>query len=717
MKWLLPATLFVAPALPFFLGACSSSKAKGDATAADASAGDAGIPQSIFIVPADVSSLKDTAFFDHPWPSDYRLDANGNILLAGVYNPFAEPIVTAYVTSLTGAIKGFSTAAYGYMRFATDLDPTSLPATPTDTLDPSATVQLINVDPSSPEHDKRHVAQVSFRQASGDYWQADTLVVGPALGYPLLPNTKYAIVVTRGVRSTAGAAIGPSPDLSAVLGLTATSSTNKPVHDLFAPALADVVALGIPASNIAHFTVFTTNDPTAELFKVVDLLPALVPAPTVLPNGAPGTSSFAGEDAGAANASSLVSDTADVSPGIYDVYQGWYGPAPNFQQGTAPYLDSGGNFVFDSSGNAVLQNTFPMRFTLVVPNAGPCPMPASGYPILLYAHGTGGDFRSVIDEENGVGDAMARQCIASMGIDEIFSGARPGAPAPGDPNAEGDEEVSFFNVGNPSAMRTNTRQSAIDIVTQARLFTETKMAIPAATAVTGKAIVFDPTKLLFMGHSQGGLSGPLYLASHASALGGVLSGSSSSVPITLLDKTSPSPSVAGLWLFLLGLTQPSDVAELTLFHPMMSFAQTVIDPIDPLVYMQYLIERPRPGHAPKSIYQTEGVNPDGTGDTYAPPQGIEVGSVAIGLPRQAPGVHTVVEEAWGGIGDLSIGSSGLAGNLADGGASGVLAQFVPAPNDDGHFVFFDVPACRLQAAQFAANLAASPQGKIPPLSH
>ena len=159
------------------------------------------------------------------------------------------------------------------MRFATDLDPTTLPAAPQDTLSATSfAMQLINIDPASPDHDKRSLAQVSWRQAAGDYWQADTLVVGPALGYPLRPNTKYAIVVTRGVKSTSGQAIGPSPDLSAVLGLTATSATNKPVHDLFAAALADVAALGIPAASIAHFTVFTTNDPTAETFKIVDQL-------------------------------------------------------------------------------------------------------------------------------------------------------------------------------------------------------------------------------------------------------------------------------------------------------------------------------------------------------------------------------------------------------------------------------------------------------------
>jgi hypothetical protein len=711
MKWWLPALAAVA----FSQSGCGSAGNGGtggdaslDATTAEGG-DDAGIPESIFVVPQSMSALADVDFFDHPWPSDYRRDANGNIVVTGYYNPFAEPIISLYIQAVTGAIHGFSIAADGYLRFATDLDPSTLPATPTDTLLPTSTVQLINVDPSSPEHDQRHLAQVYWQQAAGVYWQPDTLVVGPALGYPLLPNTKYAIVVTNGVRSTAGAPIGPSPDLSAVLGLTPTNATNQPVHDLFAPALADIAALGVVATSIAHFTYFTTNDPTAETFAIADNLAATVPAPAVLTD----------VDAGVGDGGSgttLQQNPSDVEQGVYDVYSGWYGPAPNYQEGVPPYTSAGGGFVFDPSGHAVLQNTFPMRFTLVVPNATPCPMPANGYPILMYGHGTGGDYRSIIEEGNSVGDAMARQCIASIGTDDIFHGARPGAPPLGDPNAETAEELAFFNFQNPPAMRTNTRQAAIDVVQEARLFTQTHLTIPATLSVTGAAIAFDPTKVLYMGHSQGSLNGPLYLAADTSARGGVLSGASSGVPITLLDKTSPSPSVAGLWLFAIGLTHPSDALELNLFHPMMSFAQMCMDPIDPLVYMAFLAQRPRPGHAPKSIYQTEGVFPDGGGDTYAPPHGIEVGSVAIGLPCEAPGLHPIAEEAWGGLGLVTIGDAGLSGNLADGGASGVLGQFEPPPGDDGHFVFFDVPQCRLQAAQFAANLAANPKGSVPPLS-
>ncbi len=700
-----------APPSPTNDGGPSTTSEGGSSDAGDASTSEAaGPPQSIFVVPAALTDLADVHFFDHPWPSDVRRDANGMIVLDGLYNPFGEPLITAYQSAVKGSIHGFSVAASGFLRFNTDLDPASLPASPPDTLAATSTVQLINVDANSPEHDQRHLAQLFWQQGAGDYWQPDTLAVMPALSYTLLPNTKYAIVVTRGVKAMDGTPVGPSPDLQEVLGLVTPTTRTQAAHDLYAPAVADLAALGIPSSNIAHLAVFTTNDPTAELFAIADDVKAKVAAPTVI------TDSDAGVAGG--DVSSWQYNAGDEESGVYDVYQGWYGPSPNYQQGTPPYASSGGNFVFDATGHAVVQNSFPVRFTLVVPNDPTnCPMPASGYPILMYEHGTGGDWRSLIEEYNSVGDAMARQCIASIGTDEIFHGARPGAPAIGDPNAESDEEVAFFNFQIPTAMRTNTRQSAIDYVQEARLFSETKVTVPAGVSHTGAAIAFDASKILFMGHSQGGLSGPPYLAADQVVRGGVLSGSSSSVPLTLLDKTLPTPSIAALWIVALGLTHGDDATELNLFHPMMSFAQTVVDPIDPLVYLRYIVQTPRAGHAAKSIYQTEGVNPDGTGDSYAPPHGIEVGSAALGLPRETPGIHARVEAPWSGLSDVTIGDGGLSGNLADGSASGVLGQFVPAQGSDGHFVFFDIAACRNQAAVFCKNLAADPKGRVPPLGN
>src|SRR5206468_2061389 len=95
-------------------------------------------------------------------------------------------------------------AAMGYLRFTGDLDPASLPSSPAATLDAHASVQIVDVDPASPSRGQRQIAQTHWQKDDGVYWLKDTLAVGPALGTPLRPKTRYAIVVTRGARATDG---------------------------------------------------------------------------------------------------------------------------------------------------------------------------------------------------------------------------------------------------------------------------------------------------------------------------------------------------------------------------------------------------------------------------------------------------------------------------------------------------------------------------------
>jgi hypothetical protein len=681
----LPVALAVVPC-------CSSSSGGtgGSVGGSDAAAG----TQSLWVVPASLDALSGTSFYDHPWPSDLRRDDNGYIVTAGFYNPFNTSLLANYIQASAGLLKGFSPSASAYLRFSGDIDPTSLPADPPSSATATSGIQLVDVDPSSPEHGQRKLVETFWQQPDGVYWIKDTLAVQPALGYPLRPSTRYALVVTSAVRAADGSAIRPSADLSEVLGLAPTEPRVQPAHDLYAPAVADLAALGLPASSIVHLAVFTTNDPTADVFAVADDVHRSVPPPAVDP----------------------ATWVAKDQPTDYDVYEGTYGPSPNYQAGTPPYNTSGGNFVFDASGKPILQNTFTQQFCLVVPKAQACPAPAAGYPIMLYAHGTGGDYRSVVDEHNSFGDLLAQHCVASIGINQIFSGTRPGSPGTSDPNYESDEDLLFFNLGNPLAARTNGQQGAIDFVQLARLFTESKVTVPAAVSRTTAAIAFDATKVIFVGHSEGGLDGPIFLAADSQALGGVLSGSGAMITVALLEKTQPQPSVAQAVKAILNLDKPEDAAELNLFHPVLNLAQSIVDATDPVNYARYVIQTPRAGFAPKSILQTEGVNPDGTGDSYAPPHGIEIHSVALGLPRQSPGVHTIKEAAWGGPGDATVPSAGLQGNLAAGKASGVLGQFVPAPNDDGHFVAFDVPAAHSEVGAFCQSLAASPPGVVPPVS-
>jgi hypothetical protein len=631
--------------------------------------------------------LSDKAFFDHPFPSDLRRDANGAIVFKGFPNPSMLPLLAQYITQTDGLLKGFSPVAATALRFNTAIDTSTLPADPPASLMPDSSVQIVDVDPTSPEHGKRHLAQVHWQADEAVYWPSNTLSVLPMLGRPLRPKTRYAVVITNKVHSATGLPIQPSADLAEVLERSPTTDRTRAVHDLFAPAVKELAAAGVATADIIHLTVFTTNDPTEETFAAMDDVSKNVPAPTA--------TGWAKKD-----------EDPD-----YTVYEGNYGPSPNYQAGTVPFHQpkDGGGFIV-VNGVPKLQNTFNLRFALAVPIAAKCPMPATGYPIALYAHGTGGDYRSFIDD--GTAQAATQKCVAMMGIDQIFHGTRPGAPAADDPQRETTIELLFFNLDNILAARTTNRQSAIDVVQQARLFTDTKTKVPAATSVTGQEIAFDATKVMFFGHSQGGLNGPLFLAGSDLARGGVLSGAGSDLALALLEKTKPVDVTAAFRL-LVGLADRDAAMELNIFHPVMTLTQSIVDSADPLEYGAFITRAPRTGHKPKSIFQTEGIGADGVGDSYAPPHGIEALSVAIGLPRQLPGVRPVVEAGWASIADITVGSDGTSGNLAGGVASGVLAQFAPAAGHDGHFVVFDDPKARGQAAAFLANLAADPKGRVP----
>jgi hypothetical protein len=641
---------------------------------------------AMWVVPSSLGELSQEHFFDQPWPSDLRV-VNGSPSFEGYPNPRGFPLIDEYVGSLKGELDGFSPAAAGYLRFTGPIDPSSLPASPRDALDPTASVQLVDIDPSSPEVGQRKLISLEWRAPVGVYYQPNTLAFMPTIGFPLRPHTRYALVVTSALQAEKGGAVAQSTTVTdLVSGAATTADTVNTVALQLSTARDEIENAGVDRMDIVHFTVFTTADPTAELAKVRDGVAATVEPPTAEP-----------DQWGLGTATPY-----------YQEYTGRYSPAPNYQAGTLPFAQfgDGGNFVFEN-GLPVLQSTFDMRFSITVPVASACPMPAAGYPIVLYAHGTGGDWESYV--EDGTGEILAQHCMATMGVDQIFSGDRPGAP-PGD--SESQEELLFFNFQNPTAARTNGRQSAIDEVQRARLFKESNLSIPATLSVTHAPILFDPTKMLFFGHSQGGLNGPLFSAVDPSIRGAVYSGSGAEIAIALLEKTSPSPSVSALFsTLLLGLTGAQE-SELDIFHPEVSLVQSIVDVTDPLHYARLQMTEPR--FAPKSIYMTEGINPDGTGDTYAPPHGIEAHAIAIGLPVELPEQHPIAEMKWGGPQPVAVPKGGLSGNLANGQASGVLGQWAVPAGDDGHFVVFDVESARAQAAVFLENLAADPIGRVPP---
>ncbi len=648
--------------------------------------------EALFYVPKALTELSAETWLDLPFPNDLRRETDGSIRLEGFYNPYGVLLINDYISATKGLLKGFSTSTAAFLRFTGELDPLSLPETPQKALARDATVQLIDIDPASPERGQRKLIEWYWRANQGVYWLANTLSVAPAFGYPLRAKNKYAVVVTTGAHDTHGRPVSANADLQEVLGIASASSRTESAAKAFASAISEIEAAGVLKSTIAHMTVYTTNDPTEDLFALTDDVHANVAPPQI-------------------DSSSWKAQSEDHKSD-YDVYEAVYGPSPNYQAGTAPYFNAadGGGFVF-SQGKPQVQNLFQLRFALVIPNATKCPSPTEGYPIVLYAHGTGGDYRSVLGG-SGPAKVLAQQCIASMGIDQIFHGTRPGAPPPG---KESEVNVYFFNVNNVIALRSNPQQAAIDVVQQARLFSVSKAVIPPNVSRTGQEVHFDATRMVFIGHSQGGLNGPLFLAADKQTRGGVLSGAGGLIGNALLEKTEPEPSVAGLVKTFLQLHTAEEKAELSLFHPVIALAQTIADASDPYNYAPYFFQRPRSGFSPKSVLQYVGVSADGTGDHFTPPRSMELLGVAAGLPRLAPGIRPIPELAFGGLGDLVVPTEGTSGNLAAGLASGAIVQVVPTPGHDGHFAAYTDVDAYAMIGQFTRNLMDDPKGRMPVL--
>lgn len=613
---------------------------------------DPGPARAIFVLdpPAD-------AFFDMPWPSDARVDATGHPILTGFQNP-RSTLVDDYIAAIEQRQIGFATNGTVYFRFSRHVDESTLPADLAASLDDAASVFLLDVDPDSPDLGTHLPIVWHYQQLPTLYWQERTLAIRTPDGMPLAADRTYAVVVTSRVHAEDGTAFGRDDGFSSIIDGTAPAATlaaYQPALNALTPTmLNDVISLAV----------FTTEDPTGLAMQLRDYVRDTIPTPAV---------TAAGYARGAHTAQ-------------YNVVEGHYGPVPIFQSGTIPYVDAGG--AIDLDDGTIVEGTFDARFALSIPTT---PMPPGGYPIVLYSHGTGGDYHSFLTGSDNTAGRLAALGIAVMGIDQIHHGER-------NPTMVTPDQL-FFNVTNPDAVRFNTLESAVDIVSQARF--AAALDIPVDVIDRGGAQVrIDASRMYFFGHSQGGLVAPLYLAIDDATHGGVISEGGGLVGYALTLKTQPI-SIPALVATALGLRTLAG-EEFTLFHPVIALIQGWIEPSEPTNYAPFLFDHPRTGFAPKSIFMTEGGM-----DPYTPPPSIEALAVAMRIPQVDPISHRIATEDFLGI--PPAGAS-VMGNVAGGMATAALLQF---PNE-GHFAVFENADCQARYTSFFTSLVTTTgPGTIP----
>jgi len=597
-------------------------------------------------------------FYALPFPNALRVRDDGTVDLSRY--PQIGGQIGDYVTAVDQSQARFQNTGV-FFRLDGPVDEATLPADAMASLAAGSTVLAVDLTTGD-----RLPLRTRFTAINYDFIGPNWIAALPESGFPFHEGHDIAVLITDGVHGTDGKPVERAADLDAVLG--AASSSDAAIaraQTAYAPLEAWLAAHADVAKHVAGATYFNAGSSTKIMSDLRAAVYAQVPTPPTLDN--------------------LVYDGEDM-PGVDDLYEGTY-PGPNFQQGDSPYSSSGGAI----TNPPTVQKMETLRIAITVPKGNP---PAAGWPVVIYQHGTGGDYKSFVGDGSGreaakVTDASGNVIaqMAMIGTDQVLHGTRspPGT----------DYDTAFFNFVNLPAAHDNPKQGALDAFTVVRLI----HAVDVMSApTTGAHLKLDPSRIYFKGHSQGGLTGPLFLSAEPEVKAAILSGAGGGLISSLLDKTEPvniPQVVQGL------LHDPVDE-----FHPLLSLIQGYFEDSDPVNYGRLFFREPPAGLPPKSIFQTLGIV-----DHYTPIPTIETLALAMGVQPAGPQLQTIDGLAFT---TTQWGSAPITGNVAGGQATGVLLEYTAPSGHDGHFVVFDVPDAIAQSNRFLASHAATGVARLDP---
>ena len=531
--------------------------------------------------------------FDLPYPSDIRRTAEGGLDMSTFPNPHKIVLLENYLTFAEEVLKGYSLTPSILFQFTGTLDTSKMPL-PAASREPNSVYQLVNVDPDSDEFGTRHAVRPHWwDKQKYTYVPNFTLGLNPIHGIPLQTLTTYAAFVTTDVVDMHKQALVQSPIIRDALEGDGDLAEN------LAPLKAWIEIDGtLSIEQIATATVFTTGDPTKEMWTIRDFIRDDLEAP-------------------------VISTTEEGKPDIvlgespkpyYAVYEGHY-PNPNFQSGEKPY-NEGGDIHFGEDGKPIVQSTEQLRFALTIPKG--FEMPETGWPLVLYGHGTGGDWKSFIETQpRAPAREFAERGVAMLGIDQPLHGDRF--------EGELDVEIYSFNFFNGRAGRSNFRQSAIDVLSQIR-FVREGLKVPADVSHTGQEILIDPDNVFFMGHSHGGISAGIFAPLDTDLKAIIMSGGGGGLSSTIIERKTPV-DIKKLMEAAMGIE--SDF-ELVVSHPVIGLVQNLVDATDPLSFAPFYRNR-GPDEPPINIMMTEG-----TLDAQTPPIATESLAAAARIPILDP---------------------------------------------------------------------------------
>lgn len=596
--------------------------------------------RAFFEVPRAGAAIPD--FYRLPFPNDVRVSAAGELNMSDFPRPgqsaLGVDIVDLYVDALVEDFTGFSGVAAVSIRFSKELEFDSVN---TDSL------HYIDITPGAPEFGQDRGRSWGYSTGRRLYNCQHLLTIASPSHQPLLPGHTYAVYLTTAIRAKDGGSTVQDADLVAALGASRPADADLGhAWDAYTP-FRDYLADGtvnIAPNTIAAAAVFTVQDTTGRMERLAAA--AQASAAPVLKDLTlcDGATTSPCEDSTGRGACSAVSNDFHEIHGRYSV--------PVYQAGTPPYeTPAEGGGIEEVGGVPQQVSSVDVCFAMTIPKTT---MPVAGWPLSVYAHGTGGSFTGAVQSGVATTLATASTPIAMFSFDGVVHGERRGA-------SMRESDSLMFNVINPRAARDNNLQGAVDVVQALRIPGIGAQTLPGAGSTS-----FDTSSVFYMGHSQGSNVGVPAIATTELANAAVFSGAGAYLTQGILTKTSPVNAKASLE-FLIG-------EELGNSHPVMVVWQTFFDSSDTLHYGPLLVRRPPGALASKNIYMSWSDS-----DTFSPEETLTVMARSIGLPVADPVIKDI---------NAGLTTRPISANVAGGDAvNRTAALYQYAPNGfDGHFV-------------------------------
>ena len=550
-------------------------------------------------------SLADTgSFWNLPFPSDLRLDANGAPDLAAFPNRRNLPILTNLLTTVPNR-RGYPVMSAAYIRFTAPVPTRAL----TDVITDGSAV-LLDIDPTSPEvgHQFPIVAQ---SLDVDDYVTTNLVAFAPRPGVMLRPDTTYAYVLTT---AFAPGFTAPSGFVDLAGGHTPSGTLGSAAATAYAPLWSALDAAAIPPANVLVATVFTTGDEVARTRARSEAIRAAY-HPTI-------------------DNLALVGDTT------YDGFCRLDGTItmPQFQTGTQPF-DSGGMFMLDASDIPAKQGDMTIPLTITLPKTA---MPATGWPLYQFFHGSGGLSTGLVDLGRSPDSSDDPEPGKGPGYVVALHGIAAAASAlPINPERYANAtDYSYLNINNLAAFPQTFQQG----VFEQRMLLDALLAlqIPQATVAACTGIsspssqhFFDPQKLVAGGQSMGGMYTNMIGAVEPRYGALVPTGAGGFWNLMILE-TAIIPGARQL----LGTALGVDDAELTFMHPAMNIIALGWEIAEPIASMARIARRPLAGFSPRSVYE-----PVGQYDSYFPMDVYDAAALSYGNQQAGDAIWSTMQDA------------------------------------------------------------------------